>query len=290
MDIRDPSTGYLVNKWSVLSQHRPDAGLRALSLGVGVQSSTLALMAARGDVGPMPDCAIFANTGWEPAKVYAYLEWLAPRLPFPIIEVRRAGQDLGQYHMETARIGLKGRPTVPLYTADPDGMMSKQCSKEFKTRVVQREIRRQLGLSPKERAPKGMIAEVWIGISKDEIVRVKRSETAYIHNRHPLVECDMTRQDCLKWLEDRQLPRPPKSSCVFCPFRDNPAWIRMGRDEPDDFRRAIEFDDASRQGYPGMEGLAYVHRNRIPLRDLDLDQPITQGDLFEQEQCDACGS
>jgi len=40
--------------------------LRALSLGAGVQSTTLALMAAHGEIGPMPDCAIFADTGWEP--------------------------------------------------------------------------------------------------------------------------------------------------------------------------------------------------------------------------------
>lgn len=32
--------------------------LRVLSLGAGVQSTTLALMAARGEIGPMPDCAI----------------------------------------------------------------------------------------------------------------------------------------------------------------------------------------------------------------------------------------
>ena len=29
--------------------------LRALSLGAGVQSTTLALMAAHGEIGPMPD-------------------------------------------------------------------------------------------------------------------------------------------------------------------------------------------------------------------------------------------
>ena len=37
--------------------------LRVLSLGAGVQSTTLALMAAHGEIGPMPDCAIFADTG-----------------------------------------------------------------------------------------------------------------------------------------------------------------------------------------------------------------------------------
>lgn len=49
--------------------------LRVLSLGAGVQSSTLALMSARGDL-PRLDYAVFADTGWEPARVYAWLDWL----------------------------------------------------------------------------------------------------------------------------------------------------------------------------------------------------------------------
>lgn len=60
--------------------------LRVLSLGAGVQSTTLALMAAHGEIGPMPDCAIFADTGWEPKAVYEHLAWLmSPNvLPFPV--------------------------------------------------------------------------------------------------------------------------------------------------------------------------------------------------------------
>ncbi|WP_431935771.1 hypothetical protein [Micromonospora sp. RP3T] len=49
---------------------RPD--LRLLSLGAGVQSTTLALMATDGTL-PGLDGAIFADTGWEPRKVYEHL-------------------------------------------------------------------------------------------------------------------------------------------------------------------------------------------------------------------------
>lgn len=49
--------------------------ITALSLGAGVQSTTLALLAVEG-VLPKPDCAIFADTGWEPAAVYAHLDRL----------------------------------------------------------------------------------------------------------------------------------------------------------------------------------------------------------------------
>lgn len=46
--------------------------LRLLSLGAGVQSTTLALMTAYGDL-PKVDGAIFADTGWEPKRVYEHL-------------------------------------------------------------------------------------------------------------------------------------------------------------------------------------------------------------------------
>lgn len=38
---------------------------QVLSLGAGVQSTTLALLAAHSVIGPIPDCAIFSDTGWE---------------------------------------------------------------------------------------------------------------------------------------------------------------------------------------------------------------------------------
>jgi len=44
--------------------------INVLSLGAGVQSSTMALMAAKGEITPMPDCAIFADTQAEPQSVY----------------------------------------------------------------------------------------------------------------------------------------------------------------------------------------------------------------------------
>jgi len=49
---------------------------RSLSLGAGVQSTVLALMAERGEYGlPKPDVAVFADTGWEPPEVYEHLDW-----------------------------------------------------------------------------------------------------------------------------------------------------------------------------------------------------------------------
>ena len=80
--------------------------LRVLSLGGGVQSTTLALMAAHGEIGPMPHCAVFADSGWEPKAVYEHLRWLmSPNvLPFPVHTV--SGGDLRRSPGRCARGAL----------------------------------------------------------------------------------------------------------------------------------------------------------------------------------------
>ena len=50
--------------------------MRILSLGAGVQSSCLALMAQEGLTKHKPDYMIFADTGWEPKFVYEHVEYL----------------------------------------------------------------------------------------------------------------------------------------------------------------------------------------------------------------------
>ena len=74
--------------------------LTVLSLGGGVQSSVMALMAGEslpptgsgGAFGRMPDCAIFADTHWEPPSVYEHIEWLKDRLRFPLYVVDNGAQ------------------------------------------------------------------------------------------------------------------------------------------------------------------------------------------------------
>lgn len=66
--------------------------LRVLSLGAGVQSTTLAYMVARGDL-ELIDFAVFADTGDEPARVYEHLDRLENVVPFEIIRVSPARRD-----------------------------------------------------------------------------------------------------------------------------------------------------------------------------------------------------
>ncbi len=279
------------NGWPGVSEPLPGAKLIVLSLGVGVQSSTLALMAARGEIGPMPDVAMFADTGWEPKGIYEYLDWLKTQLPFPVIRVTRDGLDLGEFSMAVARGDLprSGSPIPPWFTKNPDGMIPLQCSKEFKTRPITKAIRQMMGIEPGARGPNYPVVEQWLGISRDEMQRMKHHEQKMVRNRWPLIEAGMNRQECLQWMRDRQYPLPAKSSCVFCPMRDSAAWSKMKSEQPEDFERACLVDDAIRPGFEGMEGQAFVHVSRVPLREADLDRSSIEGDLFAEDCEGMCG-
>ena len=78
-----------------------------ISLGAGVQSSTMALMAARGLITPMPDAAIFADTQDEPASVYRWLDWLEKQLPFPVNRVTRGRLSTAALEMRISKAGVK---------------------------------------------------------------------------------------------------------------------------------------------------------------------------------------
>ena len=89
--------------------------LQIISLGAGVQSSTMALMAAHGEITPMPDAAIFADTGAEPQEVYDWLEWLVLQLPFPVHTVRANGANLTEAQLMVRRSKKTGHNYVKCY-------------------------------------------------------------------------------------------------------------------------------------------------------------------------------
>lgn len=269
--------------------------LRVLSLGAGVQSTTLALMAARGEIGPMPDCAIFADTGWEPGAVYRHLDWLrAPGvLPFPVHIV-----SAGNISDGLIAGGEGGRwASIPAFTRSIDrsgrlsiGMIRRQCTKDYKIVPIRRKVRQLLGLW-RRRSPTIPVAEQWLGISWDETIRMKPSFEDWQVNRWPLIERRMTRNDCLRSLQRHGYPEPPKSSCIGCPFHSNAHWRRIRGGDPAEWRDAVEVDRRIRSGFRGIRGEVYLHRSAVPLDQADLrnDADLGQLDLWPNECEGMCG-
>lgn len=261
-----------------------------ISLGAGIQSTTMLLMACRGEITPKPRYAIFADTGWEPKAVYKHLEWLEQEAKNYGITIVRVSNG---HIVEDVRKYIKGEKkriaSIPFYLQDgginipgTEGRAWRQCTQEYKLRPVQKEIRR---LMKQENAD---VAVVWIGISWDEIQRMKPSREAGIKNRHPLIEKQMDRLDCVQWLKNTGYPVPPKSSCIGCPFHDNTMWLDMKRNQPDEWEQAVEFDRMIRK-LPRFKKKAYLHRSCKPLDEVDLNEDQGELDLFGNECEGYCG-
>ena len=265
--------------------------LTVISLGAGVQSSTMALMAAHGEIEPMPDCAIFADTGAEPLATYGYLGWLCGVLPFPVHRVSLG--NLRDELLNQGALAKHGRPPFFVVRDDGDaGLLNRQCTRYFKLEPIRKKVRELLGIKPRSPGPKHVACEQWIGISQDEMIRMKRSGVRYIANRWPLIEQRMKRQDCLRWLERNGYPLPGKSACTFCPYRNNAGWRRMRDEDPVSWQEAVKVDASIRTAMPGVKkSQVFVHKSLKPLDQVDLSTAEDRGQLnLFLNECDGmCG-
>jgi hypothetical protein len=260
-----------------------DPQIRVLSLGAGVQSTTLALMAAHGEVGPMPDCAIFADTQDEPEAVYEHLAWLmSPNvLPFPV-HIVTAGS------LSVDMLSGKDEARIPFFVK-AGGIGKRQCTRNYKLRPIRRKLRDLLGVGPRGYVRPGAV-EQWVGISTNEASRIKPSGFKFIARRDPLIEIGMSRRDCLAWLRRHDYPHPPKSACVYCPYQDKSQWQSKNADERSII---IAIDHALRtpENVARFRGELYVHPSRAPFEDVDLSTWAERGqpDLFQNECEGMCG-
>jgi hypothetical protein len=211
--------------------------IRILSLGAGVQSSTMALMADEGAFGIKPDAAVFADTGWEPDSVLKHLEWLKKQLSYPVHICKKG--NLKEDILKALRPGGNQFASAPFYTLNKDGR-------------------------------KDQWVEVWIGISTDEILRIKPSRFWWQKNRWPLVEKNMSRKDCLEWYNEKDYKKPVKSACIGCPFHDDAFWVDMKNNRPDEFKEAVEFDKEMRKHNPKVKN--FVHRKCVPLDEVEFKE------------------
>lgn len=252
------------------------AKLRALSLGAGVQSTTILLMAEHGEITPKPDYAIYAPVG-DAKATRDHLRWLRSGnvTSIPIVELDEADVPLRQAIQN--RVYQSGRyVSIPAFLdGKSKGQDRRQCTREYKSdRLVQKQ-RELLGYKPRQRIPAGS-CEVWIGYSTDEVVRAGASFESWAVNRFPLLEQRMSYGDCVAWLERHGYPVPPRSKCTFCPYRTNTEWRWLQENEPEAWADAVEIDRLIRNT-PGMRAKSYLHASRTPLDQVDLSTAEERG-------------
>lgn len=258
-----------------------DEPLRVLSFGAGVQSSTIAMMMKHGEIKPV-DVGIFADVKAEPRRVYQWLDWIEPQLPFPLIRVTH--KDGLTRELEDACSGkLKRASNPPLFTLDGQGHIGpllRECTADFKIAVVRRKIRE---------LAKGRKVVQLIGISHDERQRAKPSDAGYITHEWPLLDRQMTRQDCKHWMFKHYYPTPPRSACVYCPYKCDAEWRLLRDDDSEGWQEAVRMDKLMRH-LPGARNECYVHRSCVPLDEVDLTTDEDRGQMVFPFSCEGmCG-
>jgi hypothetical protein len=291
--------------------------LTVISLGWGVQSWTLAAMSALGEL-PRVDAVVHSDTGHERAATYSFADQWTPWLEAhgikvvtaraPQTDVVRTAPSGNRYTIIPALTLGEEQDVVTQWwddSADDDdtwadvpiitrmrgkGQLRRQCTSRWKIEPMRAWLRAEL----KQRGCKAEpgIVEQWMGISLDEWQRARTSETAYITHRYPLLEQKLTRADCVAWLQAHDLPVPPKSACVFCPYHNQRAWEELKREDGPDWGKALRVDNLLRDIRPNHT--LYLHTRRVPLDaavPLPEDQPYQQPGLFpvesEEATCDS---
>ena len=146
----------------------------AISLGGGVQSTVMTLMADSGIIQPMPDVAIFADTKWEPDYVYENIEWLKKEVKnFPIETVdidRNLRDDVYNGINHTNNLYVN----IPAYFVEEEtgkkSINRRQCTTNYKIIPIYKAIRGKIGMKRKNNR-----VQIWLGISTNEIGRIKPS-------------------------------------------------------------------------------------------------------------------
>jgi 3'-phosphoadenosine 5'-phosphosulfate sulfotransferase (PAPS reductase)/FAD synthetase len=127
-----------------------------LSLGAGVQSTAMLLMACAGEIEPRPIEAIFADTGWEPQHVYDHLDWLESVSTIPISRVAYGNI---REHALNKPLGVD----MPLYLLGAEsgpGILRRQCTQRYKIVPIRRRVRELM----KEHGAKSNISMMGISL------------------------------------------------------------------------------------------------------------------------------
>jgi hypothetical protein len=234
--------------------------LRVISLGWGVQSWTLAAMAALGEIEPV-DFAIHSDTMHEASGTYAHAAKWTPWLEEHGVKVVTVQPKESNIIVEAGRGGVM----IPAFTRDEkghQGQSRRQCTNLWKIQPIRKYLRTVLPARPKAGA-----VQMITGISWDEALRMRDSDVRYITHDYPLVDRRIRRTDCTTWLTAHDLDVPPKSSCVFCPYHNRVAWQELKRVGGDDWDHAVEIDNMIREKRSLVGIDSYVHPFRKPLAE-----------------------
>ena len=259
--------------------------LNILSYGAGMPSTSLVGMACENAMRgypvwprvPVYDAVIFCDLHAEPTWVYeqaAFARRLCERAGIPFYTL-----DMDLYGDFISKFGKNRIASVPFWTIGEDGRkgrMPRQCTYEYKVKMIERFVRRNLlGYRPYERTLSLDIHahQMHMGIMFEERRRAKPSKLKLFVNRYPLVEMGWTRPMCYAYNREVLGIETRASCCLFCPFHTNYFYQHIQAHEPSCYACARRIDELveSRQAKPPLKSKLFLSKSLKRLRDLTAE-------------------
>lgn len=221
------------------------------SYGGGTQSIAMAILVRQGRL-PKPDRIIIADTGYEFKKTWEYTEQhINPMLEEIGLKIETASHKLATVDLYSH----KGEVLIPAYDVATGSKLPTFCSSEWKTLVVRRHI------GGAKANPDGVI--MWIGMSLDEMGRLKHSGLDWCQNHWPLCfDVKMRRSECRDLIEREGFPTPIKSRCKMCPHQGDDEWIEV-QQEPTEWAESVALDEQVFQSHN-----VRLHKSCKPLSEV----------------------
>lgn len=190
-----------------------------------MQSSAIAALIVRGDL--RPDLGVIVDTERELSTTWEYHDSvIVPALAsvgFPLHRVCKS---------KYATVDLYRNEDLLIPAFTETGKLPTFCSNEWKQRTMRRWAAREHNVRA---------ADVWLGISTDELRRVKQPLGKW-QNRYPLIERRMSRSDCITLVESMGWPTPPRSSCWMCSNHSKKEWADQKARGGEDWDRAVKLE------------------------------------------------
>lgn len=203
----------------------------------GMGRNSVALAVGLVERGLSYDLAMFADTGGERGKTYAYL---------PILQTYLAKHGLPPI----MRVWKKNPDNSPAPTLYEDSIARRQlpsvaygnksCSDQYKIRPQRKVVE---GWQPAIEAwSRGEKVTFWIGFDAGEAHRTLDYGSDKYESCYPLVEWGWDREDCEAAILRAGLPMVSKSSCFFCPNMKPREIKDLADTEPDKADLAVAME------------------------------------------------
>ncbi len=239
-----------------------------LSFGAGIDTTAILHIP---EIMDYVDFVMFADSGAENPETYAYMEkysipFIIDELKLPFVAVRGKENAAGVTvdKLEDACLRWKIIPSRTL----------RHCTDKFKMRPMGKYIA--------EHFPAQDVKAI-VGIAWDEAHRMNNTRWNGYMPVYPLVDRKITRDSCVKIIQNAGWPVPPKSGCTFCPFQRMDQWKALRHNHPDLFARAIALEENGSR-FPDF----LLSNFRIPLREVSAKLGVDLS-LFDEPENEECG-